>query len=81
MHDYIRRRNAATDNDTQAPRSFADHDGNRWQVYEKAPADYDRRSGASLIFASETAVRRVRDFPANWRTLSDEQLAELSWKS
>ncbi|MEP6732279.1 MAG: hypothetical protein ABJE10_16660 [bacterium] len=58
-----------------------DADGNRWTVHEQAFADYDRRSGMSLIFASESAVRRVRDYPANWRLLSDAELLMLSWKA
>jgi hypothetical protein len=43
-------------------------------------SDYDRRRGLSLIFASDVAVRRVRSYPANWATLSDEALAALSWE-
>jgi hypothetical protein len=48
-----------------------------WLVYEMGPLSYDRR-GSALIFESESAVRRVRSFPANWRSLSDEELEELS---
>jgi hypothetical protein len=58
-----------------------DADGMRWQVSERAFADYDRRRGLSLIFASESAVRRVRDYPATWFLLSDEELSALSWKA
>jgi hypothetical protein len=50
-----------------------------WLVYEFPAMPFDRRSTPSLIFESETTVRRVRDFPANWRTLSDEELLALSW--
>ena len=60
-------------------RVFIDADGAKWRVYEKPNSDYDRRHGSSLIFASEAAVRRVRQFPADWRTLSVEALARLSW--
>ena len=62
-------------------RSFVDADGTRWQVTERPFADYDRRRGLSLIFSSDGAVRRVREYPADWYTLSDEQLFALSWKS
>jgi hypothetical protein len=35
----------------------------------------------SLIFASESAVRRVRDYPADWMELSDDDLLALSWRA
>jgi hypothetical protein len=60
-------------------RVFFDADGTRWHVSERPFADYDRRRGASLIFASDAAVRRVRDYPADWHTLSDADLLALSW--
>ncbi len=72
---------SSTNNDVPPSRSFLDRDGTHWLVYEQAFADYDRRSGMSLIFSSDSAVRRVRDYPADWIRLSDEDLAELSWKS
>ena len=44
------------------------------------PAQWkEHRAGPSLVFESETAVRRVRDFPADWRKLSDDDLFALSW--
>jgi hypothetical protein len=63
----------------EGERVFIDADGAKWRVYEQPNSDYDRRRGSSLIFASEAAVRRVRQFPADWRTLSNEALARLSW--
>jgi hypothetical protein len=60
-------------------REFVDAEGARWRVHEQAASDYDRRRGTSLIFASEAAVRRVRVFPADWQSLSDEELVRLSW--
>jgi hypothetical protein len=62
-------------------RVFVDGEGIRWQVSERPFADYDRRRGLSLIFASDSAVRRVREYPANWFSLSDEELQLLSWKA
>jgi hypothetical protein len=50
-------------------------------VYEQSSSEYDRRRGLSLIFTSEAAVRRVRAFPSDWYTLSDEELLALSWKA
>jgi hypothetical protein len=67
--------------DPSVGRSFLDAEGARWRVYEQAFADYDRRSGMSLIFASESAVRRVRDYPADWMQLSDAELVALSWNA
>lgn len=48
-------------------------------MYELREGELDRRSGTSLVFESENTMRRVRDYPSNWRTLSDEALAALSW--
>ena len=62
-------------------RFFTDADGVGWHVREQPFSEYDRRRGRSLIFASEAAVRRVREYPDDWYTLSDEQLSLLSWKS
>lgn len=62
-------------------RVFMDADGTQWQVSERPFADYDRRRGLSLIFASDSVVRRVREYPAHWLQLSDEDLIALSWKS
>jgi hypothetical protein len=62
-------------------RVFVDAEGTRWQVSERPFSDYDRRHGLSLIFASEVAVRRVRDYPANWATLADDELFALSWRA
>jgi hypothetical protein len=72
---------SSVDSESPAGRTFLDAEGTRWQVYEQAFGDYDRRSGMSLIFASESAVRRVRDFPAEWMQLTDEELLALSWKA
>ena len=69
------------DSSTPPSRNVVDSDGAHWRVYEQAFGDYDRRSGRSLIFNSEFAVRRVRDFPDNWLELSDAELIELSWKA
>jgi hypothetical protein len=53
-------------------------EGNRWFVYE-LPAALDRRYKPSLVFESDTVIRRVRSFPQNWRELADDALATLSW--
>jgi hypothetical protein len=61
-------------------RSFIDDLGQTWLVSERPYSEYDRRTGSSLIFSSELAVRRVRDYPSNWFALSDSDLAALSWR-
>ncbi|MEO7457223.1 MAG: hypothetical protein ABIY52_13245 [Gemmatimonadaceae bacterium] len=75
------RTDPSTDSNVPFARTFIDSEGSRWRVYEQPFSDYDRRSGMSLIFASEGAVRRVRNYPANWADLSDEELLALSWKA
>ena len=54
-------------------------EGVLWLVYELPPTPFDRRSTPSLVFESEATVRRVRDYPSHWRTLSDTELYDLSW--
>jgi hypothetical protein len=61
-------------------RSFTDDLGQTWLVSEQPFSEYDRRSGHSLIFSSELAVRRVRNYPSDWFTLSETDLAALSWR-
>ncbi|MDB4874875.1 MAG: hypothetical protein JWM41_1321 [Gemmatimonadetes bacterium] len=39
----------------------------------------DRRSSPTLVFESDDVMRRVRDFPHDWRTLDDDRLLALSW--
>jgi hypothetical protein len=51
-----------------------------WTVRERAAPTYDRRASPDLIFDSAGAVRRVRDYPADWFDLSDEELYALSWR-
>jgi len=46
-----------------------------WCVYETRHPHF----GDSLIFESDRIARRVRNYPLNWRDLSDEQLAVLSF--
>lgn len=50
-----------------------------WRVYEHVP-QYDRRAAATLVFVSEGAMRRVRDFPPQWWDLSDDELLGVSWR-
>ena len=70
---------SSTDSSTPRARTLLDSEGSQWRVFEQAFSDYDRRSGMSLIFASDSAVRRVRLYPADWYELPDEELLALSW--
>ena len=51
-----------------------------WLVYELGPT-FDRRRGASLVFESVEAVRVVRDYPPDWRELTDSDLFGLSMRT
>ena len=55
-------------------------DGVPWLVYELPPMTFDRRNSPSLVFETDDTLRRVREFPADWRGLSDDDLFALSWK-
>ena len=53
-------------------------DGARWLVYELPPFQFDRRASPALVFDSESGVRRLQEFPPNWRSLSDDELVALT---
>lgn len=55
-------------------------DGEEWRVYERPAAHFDRRQAPSLVFESRGAIRRVREYPADWFRLDDRALAALSWR-
>jgi hypothetical protein len=56
---------------------IVDHE--EWRVYELAPGSYDRRGSNTLVFESDGVMRRVRNFPRNWRRMSPTALLALSW--
>lgn len=52
----------------------------RWTVREYPESGPTAQMIAPcLVFGCESAVRRVREFPPNWRELKAEALLELSW--
>jgi hypothetical protein len=52
----------------------------RWSVVEvDAHAVPGAHSARCLVFSRQDCIRRVWDFPADWRTLDDAALAALSW--
>lgn len=55
------------------------HDGVTWSVGERPARAFDVPRSPHLVFESESTIRRVRRFPANWPELSARELYELSW--
>ena len=53
-------------------------DGVRWIIREVPAPAFDRRGGTHLVFDGESVMRRLRHFPADWHTLDDAALYELS---
>ena len=41
---------------------------------------FEGRSTPLLVFESESAVRMVRKYPANWRDMSDDAIYALGWR-
>lgn len=52
--------------------------GLRWEVREGSYSDQNAHATACLIFENEFVIRRVRVFPPDWLTCSDEDLYALS---
>ena len=68
----------AAEHVTSIVREFVDAEHRSWTVQEVVSSQYDRRGARDLIFSSPEVVRRVRNYPANWHTLSDDALYALS---
>ena len=59
---------------------FMDSSGVHWQVWERDTRnDPGAPAGACLIFVCDDVIRRAWIYPAAWRELGPEALAELSW--
>lgn len=54
-------------------------DNEEWRIYELLPASYDRRGRNTLVFETDGVIRRIRNYPENWRELSADALLTLSW--
>ena len=59
------------------PVHFQAPDFTHWTVHEVHDPATPREH--SLIFVSPTGFRRVREYPADWRTLDADALWTLSW--
>ena len=58
---------------------FVDPSYAQWRVSERdARRDLGARGERCLLFACTGMIRRVWDYPADWRTLSAPDLMELS---
>ena len=56
-------------------------DGVEWRVYELPPGLYDRRGPATLVFEAHDMFRRIRGYPADWRSLIDDALYAVSLRA
>lgn len=59
-------------------RTIVDALGRVWFVREMPAPSYDRRGARTLVFVTDEVMRRVREFPSDWQSLSDAELYELS---
>jgi hypothetical protein len=57
-----------------APRQYVDHEGRVWRVVEREVP----LPGRSLFFESDAGWRKVREYPRDWRSLTPEELENLS---
>lgn len=61
-------------------RAYVDARGVSWTVREVACGDEPWAKGTRcLVFAADTAIRRVWRYPADWHQLLNDQLEALSW--
>lgn len=66
--------------DRRDRRWFSAADGRRWTVRELSVGGAPWAQGPRcLVFEGEGRMRRVWDYPADWRDLSDPALEALSW--
>jgi hypothetical protein len=56
------------------------HNNVLWIVGERPARAMDIKRTPHLVFESDDCIRRVRNFPTNWRELDTTQLYELSWR-
>lgn len=64
--------------DKGSVRHIRDETGQLWTVTELISTGYDRRESRSLVFGTDEVIRRVRNYPSDWRSLSDMDLYALS---
>jgi hypothetical protein len=63
---------------------FQQRVGDEWRHWTVVEADARGVPGARgptcLVFTRDDCIRRVWDYPANWRTLDAAALAAVSWR-
>lgn len=67
------------DDGATSVRLVRDDDGRWWRVREFV-SSFDRRARPSLVFETDDMMRRVREYPAGWMSLSDGELLALTSK-
>jgi hypothetical protein len=73
---------STTGSASSVPVYFVDARGERWSVTERdTRGEPGTRADSCLVFSGENTIRRVWHFPANWRSLSPEQLESLAERS
>ena len=61
-------------------REYVDAGGSGWRVYELPAVAADHAlQQPCLIFENHGVIRRVHDFPEDWRALTDAELSAVSW--
>jgi hypothetical protein len=56
------------------------HEHEMWEVGERPARSSDIQRTPHLVFESDGCIRRVRNFPENWRELGPSELYQLSWR-
>ena len=72
LNDHLHRLSVGT------VRIIVGRDGREWVVREVPAPDFDRRQRATLVFEAPDVMRRVRQYPENWRALPDDELFDVS---
>lgn len=66
--------------DLAPPLTVRDAAGTRWRVTEvRGQHVPGARGSACLVFESDSAIRRVWDYPPSWRELPPADLIQVSW--
>lgn len=67
----------------EGPVLFKDAEGSTWEVHEVlvSPGSPWARGERCLLFRAAGTIRRVWNYPADWRRLAPAELEELSWRT
>jgi hypothetical protein len=56
------------------------YDHEMWVVSERPARPSDAQGTSHLVFESDSCIRRVRNFPEDWREFGPSELYQLSWR-